>query len=665
MVLLHTIINYRILGHYLKINEEARAMLKKQYGHDLWILSLALGIYDPEYDIPTEKGLHKKVKELLTKGKLEGLHADDIILPISVLYYYETPIAMRILTETLGLNEENVRKLIDYGEIREVNRLLSLHHSSRAELYLKTFREYKELGETVKESIQKKFGDWYIGLLHLYFQSKPTVCVGLLSKLSREHKDGVVKEDIISELLKDDETKKSIFERIAESGVAETRNVNNLFGVLMKVPNRAFSREFLEYFSEEDLFEFLNESKLNQIGRFFRMGYFSINVRNAYQRFYKESLHRKMGEAALHEIGVFIFELSQVKFKKDRLMGERLALKAIGGLDNVNNLSQKLENAALEHIRVLIHTINEVNGNPKCIIDGLKPPFNLIQKLEGCSLNDINMLILSVDRANITSKESESNSRFIIDQIKQMDQNKLIQKIKESPPQYINHFIVNIKRNDVESSDYIFDLVRRLDLTEELKELGLQDLGNFAWNISDDRDLSDGYSGMIDDFDLTEKVEKSDLDHVNHFLWGLFQINLNCPKTFTDIKIRNALINRLNEDDGDIGEKLRLIGIFEYADCSLLGCGDRKISKIKIVMSRLKEWFKKHLDPSHPDPFRIALALKGFRAIDEKNTILFVNSYLSLIVIINCLKKSEPKNRKSEQLIKGMLSWLNGLEMEK
>ena len=193
----------------------------------------------------------------------------------------------------------------------------------------------------------------------------------------------------------------------------------------------------------------------------------------------------------------------------------------------------------------------------------------------------------------------------------------------------------------------------------------MKDLGDFALNISDDRVLSDRYSRMVDNFDLTEKVEQSYLDHVNHFLWGLFQINLDIPKTFTNIKIRNALINRVNEENGDIGEKLRLIGIFEYANCSLLVDGDKKSLKIKIVTPKLKEWFKEYLDPSHPNLFRIALALKGFRAIDEKNTLSFVRSYVTLKEIDDCLKKSEIKNRKSEQLIENMLSWLNGLEMKK
>lgn len=646
----------------IKIKEEQRGELRKQYGHDLWVLSLALGLYDP-CSIPTEKELLKKVKEFLMVEDYKWIHADDIILPISVFYYYEVPVAMSTLTETLGLNEENIRELIHFGEIGEKNWMLSLHHSSRAKFYLKTFREYKELGENVKEVVQKKFGDWYIGLFHLYFRSKPKMCVGLLSKLSREYKRDITKEDIISELLKDNETKKAIFERINESMIV--KNVVNLHDVLRAVSNRNFAKEFLEYFSEEDLLEFLNNSKLNQLGPFIGWrGYYSINVQNAYRRFFKGYLIEKMNCATLDEIRVFIRGLSHVKFEKDVFKGTKLALNAIEKLTEVDKLSQKLEDAPLETIRYLIKNVNDVNGNPKFIINRLKPPFNLIQKLEEGSLDDINMLILSIDRANIPSSEPESNSGFIIDQIKQMNQNKLIQKIEESTLQYINHFIMNIKRNDVEPSNYIFELIKQLDLTEKLKESDFKDLGDFALNISNNRDLSDRYSRIVDDFDLAEKVGKSYLDQVNHFLWGLFQINSNIPKTFTDIKIRNALIKRVNEENENIGEKLRLIGIFEYANCSLLGDGDKKISKNKIVTTKLKEWFKEYLDPFHPNLFRIALALKGFRAIDEKSTLSFVRSYVTLKEIDDCLKRSEIKNRKSEQLIENLLSWLNGLEME-
>ena len=119
------------------------------------------------------------------------------------------------------------------------------------------------------------------------------------------------------------------------------------------------------------------------------------------------------------------------------------------------------------------------------MIEQIKPPFNLTPKLEECSLNDINMLILSIERANTTSTKP---ARFVIEQIKQMDQNKLVRKIKdkESPLNRINNFIVNVKKNDVESSNYIFELISQPDLTEKFKESNQKNQGLFMQNIMGD-----------------------------------------------------------------------------------------------------------------------------------------------------------------------------------
>lgn len=644
----------------MKIKEEHKKEMKKEFGNDLWTLSLALSLYDSAFGIPDKEKLHGEIKNLLTMGRLEELHADDIILPISLWYSYETPIAMRILTEDLGINEEYIRKLVDLGEIRERDKILSLYHSSRAILYLETFRAYKNLGKHVKENIHNKFGDWYIGLFHLYFQSKPKKCVSLLSRLSRDYNGGIIKEDIVIELIKNDKTKNAIFERIVETMVI--KNVNSLHHPINYIANTFFSEEFLQYFTEEDHLNFLTNSKLNQIGSFLNWGgyYHSINVQNTYSRFSKEFLLRKMNEATLEEIRVFIRQLAQVKSKKDASIGKKLALNAIGELREVDNLFQKFEDAKLETVRHLIKNINDINDDPIFIIDEIKPPFDLIPKLEESSLNDINMLIMSIDKVNIAMNETELNLKFIIDQIKQINQNKLIKKLEESPLKSINHFIINIKRHDIEDSNYIFGLIKESDLTGKLKESNMSDLSWFIWNISNDVSLSTKYSKIISDIDVVEIIEKSDLDSVNHFMENIFRINNNIPEILTNDIVRNILINYLNKDNENIGDKFHLIGIFEWAECSLLE-KDNKFHKTEISIFDLKKWFKKCLNPINPHPIKIALALKGFKAINEKNMISFIHSHLDLKEIIYILKKSEIKNRKTEQLIENMLTLLNDL----
>jgi hypothetical protein len=333
--------------------------------------------------------------------------------------------------------------------------------------------------------------------------------------------------------------------------------------------------------------------------------------------------------------------------------------------------------ATLKNISLLIQNINEVGGDPKFIIDKLSPPFDLIKKME------------------------------------------------ESTLDYIGLLIVGLKRNDAEH------LIEGFDLAGKVEESPLIKLNYFVWNISADQSLSVKYNKIIEDHDLVEKIEMSDLNTINRFLWNLFQTSSSVPKTFTDTKVRNVIVNCLNDkrlfsvdttsgwfnlfklkkkfksegiplsknititkntakdsewmitdekekstylvrkEDGNIyikeniGEKLCLIGIYEYANCSLLDENGEKISRIKISIPEIEEWFKKNINPHKPEPFKVALALKGFKAIDEENTISFINSHLNFKEVIDCLKKSEIKNSKSEQLIENMLSWLNGLEMEK
>lgn len=592
----------------IKIKEEHRVEFKKQYGQDLWVLSRTLSFYKIKGRVPTREELYDEIKGDLKKDDYREIHADDIILPISLFYRHETSIAVRTLTETLGLNEGDIWKLINRGEILELDGQLSLHHSSRATLYIETFKEDEKLGENVKETIQKKlkFGDWYIGLYHLYFRSMPKVCLGTLSCLSNEYKRSIIKKDIICELLKDNETKNAIFENIVES--MEVKNVVNLKNALGSASNRTFSKEFLEYFSEEDLLEFLNNSKINQLGSFLWKGYYSINVQNVYRRFSRESfLLRKMNDATLGEIGVFIYGIRQVKFKKNVLKGAELALDAIEKLKEVDNLPQKLEEATLKNISLLIQNINEVGGDPKFIIDKLSPPFDLIKQME------------------------------------------------ESTLDYIGLLIVDLRRNAAEH------LIEGFDLAGKVEESSLIELGYFVWHISADQSLSVKYNKIIEDQDLVEKIEMSDLNTINHFLWNLFQTSSSVPKTFTDTKVRNAVLNgKLNiYNKENVGEKLCLIGIFEYAGCSLLEDDDEKISEIKITHTEQKVRLKKYLESYNP--FKIALALKGFRAIDEKNTISFINSHLSLKEVIECLQKLEIKNSKTKQLIGDMLRWLNYL----
>jgi hypothetical protein len=652
--------------------------LKEKYGYDLWVFSLILGIYDPKRSIPTEAELLKYLKKILTGRRLRDLDAEDILLPISVFYSYEIPVESDFLTQNLGLNEKHIRKLADYGEISQKDNLIRLPHSSIASLYLKVFEEFDELGKNVKVKSEKGFANWHIGLMHMYLQSRPMACRGFLAKISRDSKKDVLKNDLISELLKNNETRDTIFKRFFPSGSAKKKNLKILYKILNEINNRVFTDYFLDYLPGDDLLVLFQNSKLNQIGKFLRTGYFSKNVRAAYIRFYNESLGPKMQDSSLEEIGVFLYEIRKVALKGDEIIGKKLAAEAIEKLKEVNNLPEKLETSTLETIAPLVKTIcvNDVSGNHGFILDYLKPPFDLRSKIESAPINYLGLLMVCL------------------------------------------------------RSNGLGYLVEDIDLNKKIQESDLSSLGYFLENISNDSAIFGAYIKALEGLDFVSLFKISTLDTINEFLWKYFKESSSIPTIFTNQPVRNLLVDflqkkylfelqvtkdnrimlenlnskkipealriafesngsQLSEDplfikysenrwglteghgnsiyiierDEDrlivsfrenIGEQLCLIGLFEFTDCSLSQNGQIAFYT-EIYSQELMNYFKKCLNTSTRDRYQIALALRGFKKIDEQGLISFVKTHNR---VLDYLEKSTSKNKKSKQLIQSMINWI-------
>jgi hypothetical protein len=190
--------------------------------------------------------------------------------------------------------------------------------------------------------------------------------------------------------------------------------------------------------------------------------------------------------------------------------------------------------------------------------------------------------------------DNRKPSEFVIKCIKRSNQDILKQKLEKTEMGWINNFIVNIKRNDDDSSDYIFKLIEQIDLTEKLKKSYAKDLGDFIWNISEDPLLSGKYSQIINSFELTGKIIRSPLKDSNHFLWTLFQISKELPNIFSDKKILLNGLNRKKEylfslnpyhkqylKDGDVNDNLKK----EFEGNKLF-----LSSKVKISERDEKQW---------------------------------------------------------------------------
>ncbi|RKY36221.1 MAG: hypothetical protein DRP73_03730, partial [Candidatus Omnitrophota bacterium] len=178
-----------------------------KFKKDLWHLTWALLAFNKDKNTVEWQDVYEKIKDHLLNvpiGKDEYIEADDVLLVLSAFYQYEIPVKKRFLVKDLELNEKDINTLIKAGWIIERNRLLSLHHSSVAKLYLDTFKfdEHGVLGEEIK----RKFGeDWLRELFHLYIQKYSKHSCKIITGLGFHDEYTLIKD-----LIEREETKDSI-----------------------------------------------------------------------------------------------------------------------------------------------------------------------------------------------------------------------------------------------------------------------------------------------------------------------------------------------------------------------------------------------------------------------------------------------------------------------
>jgi energy-coupling factor transporter ATP-binding protein EcfA2 len=145
----------------------------EEYKKDLWHLSWALKAYNPEKDSMEEKEIYERVKD-----SIRDINAEDVFLSLSIFYRFEIPIERYFLEEQLGIEEDKINQLIELSEIIETEeeyRMLSLNHSSIAELYFKTYQLYRDLGRRItKKILNQRDEDLECCLFYKYMTSTHT-----------------------------------------------------------------------------------------------------------------------------------------------------------------------------------------------------------------------------------------------------------------------------------------------------------------------------------------------------------------------------------------------------------------------------------------------------------------------------------------------------------
>ena len=150
------------------------SMSFSEYERDLWYLSWALKVFNPEEGV-IKIHIYENIKNSILEIKDS---AEDIFLPLSILNRFEIPMEKRILTNReygLGIEKKEIDNLIEQNEIVQTKvtdskerTALALHHSSLAELNYETYRN-TELGEDFKDRFEiYGDGDFEEGFLLYY-----------------------------------------------------------------------------------------------------------------------------------------------------------------------------------------------------------------------------------------------------------------------------------------------------------------------------------------------------------------------------------------------------------------------------------------------------------------------------------------------------------------
>ncbi len=159
-----------------------------KFKNDLWHLSWALKAYKPEKDTVEENTIYEMIKE-----RIKIIKAEDVFLPLSVFYRFEIPIERKFLEKQLGIKKEAIEPLIELSEIIETEEkgkpiMLSLNHSSLAELYFTAYQNYPSLGEEIREKIlnQKDEKNLYFPFYLYITTTDPRNSVNIVISLHRD-----------------------------------------------------------------------------------------------------------------------------------------------------------------------------------------------------------------------------------------------------------------------------------------------------------------------------------------------------------------------------------------------------------------------------------------------------------------------------------------------
>lgn len=226
-----------------------------RYHDDLWELAMALNAYTKYGSIDQEQLTDYVVENMIQRLRIEyGIQdPESILLPLAAFFSREIYMSRDFLIGSLGCQADSIDRLVTAREIAEDNRMLSIDHSSRAQLALRAFRSNRMLGWGVKRRLQERFPDWEQALFHLYLRWAPPNLFALFRKIRFE-------SSLVHAILSEEVTAAAVFDQVDKE-----MSLSVVFGFYQDISwtkDAVVSNRVAEHMNNERLLRILNDENV-------------------------------------------------------------------------------------------------------------------------------------------------------------------------------------------------------------------------------------------------------------------------------------------------------------------------------------------------------------------------------------------------------------------
>lgn len=346
---------------------------------------------------------------------------------------------------------------------------------------------------------------------------------------------------------------------------------------------KAFWRQFVNHFTDQDVADMAGRSSLSYTGSFFR--YRLPYYKQSYALFREQYLLEKLATESIGEIAKFIYRIGQVPGE-----GTELAYEVLDLLIKID-LSERIASGDLMGLSLLLYTVKEIGETY------------------------LSQFVFLIDQYSIIN-EALSNSTI----------------------HGIQSLIYNISNLDKQYLQVLQQGLQNIDLTDKLQHADLRDIANFLWNIyvHIDSALGQKYCKLVDAQQRSDQLSKVSLDDLCRFLWNLANIsNLGHLQTFNDPVIEERLRAAWVSE---IGLGAELLGIIAIA-----GSLSKDIPFSLIETQKHKEnlvhWLEQNIQEKHPHI--LALTLYGLRTYNESVAESVAKECLNISNASHLLKSAE------------------------